>query len=107
MYFYPIFRIQAKQEAPFRLRPLNPVPSIQNYMCGVSQGAALSIIFNRCLVCLLFAYMDNNVENFHDAVCFRHGGCHSVGSVLITACGLTCLLEGKKEGIHLDRIGSV
>lgn len=31
-----------------------------------------------------------------------------MGSVLITACGLPCLLEKKKkEKIHLERIGDV
>lgn len=51
--------------------------------------------------------MDDNVENAHHAVCFRHGGGHSVGSVLTAVCGLPCLLEQKKGGIHLDRVGAV
>lgn len=91
MYFYPVFTMQAKQQASFRQRPLNPVPSICERTCGASQGAALSIIFNRCPVYLVLAYIDGNVENIQCA------GCHSVRSVLITACGLLCFLEGKKR----------
>lgn len=36
---------------------------------------------------------------------FRQGRRHSVESVLITACGLSCLLEKKKGGIHFERTG--
>lgn len=101
MYFYPVFTMQAKQEASFRLRPLNPVPSICECMCGASQGQALSIIFNRCPVYLVLAHIYGNVENFQCV------GCHSVRSVLIAACGLLCFLEEKKGGIHLDGIAAV
>lgn len=52
------------------------------WVCVVSQWATLSIIFNRCFVCHVIC------------MCRRQ---HSVGSVLITACGLPCLLEKKKK----------
>lgn len=71
--------------------PLNLVPSV----CVVSQEAALSITLNRCLVCLVCACVVQCVS--------PHGGRHSVGSVLRTACGFPCLLEKKENEAFISK----